>query len=77
MAEYMHYEVPGVFIPETILKRLEAAGPDGQMEEGVQISLELIEEIKNKKAVNGIHLMPVAWEAIVPRIVEESGLLPP
>lgn len=77
MAEYMHYEVPGVFVPEKLLKRLEAAGEDGEMEEGVQIALELIEQIKTKQGVNGIHLMPVAWESIVPRIVDESGLLPP
>ncbi|NIW44360.1 MAG: hypothetical protein GWN30_06190 [Gammaproteobacteria bacterium] len=75
MAEYMHYDVPGVFIPEKLLKRLEDAG-DGAQEEGVQIALELIEEIKQKQGVNGIHLMPVAWESIVPRIVEESDLLP-
>ena len=77
MAEYMHNDVPGVFVPEKLLKRLEAAGEEGEQEEGVQIALELIEQIKTKQGVNGIHLMPVAWESIVPRIVEESGLLPP
>jgi methylenetetrahydrofolate reductase (NADPH) len=76
MAEYMHYDVPGVSIPEKILKRLESAGDDGEAEEGIQICLELIEEIKQKQGVNGIHLMPVAWEKMVPRIVEEAGLLP-
>lgn len=75
MAEYMHFDVPGVTIPEKLRKRLEAAG-DGAEEEGVLIALELIEEIKQKQGVNGIHLMPVAWESIVPRIVQESGLLP-
>ncbi len=77
MAQYMHNDVPGVFIPDKLLQRMEDAGEDGEMEEGVQIALELIEEIKTKQGVNGIHLMPVAWESIIPRIVEESGLLPP
>jgi methylenetetrahydrofolate reductase (NADPH) len=76
MALFMHNEVPGVFIPEHLLKRLEAAG-DGGQEEGVQIALELIEAIKGKQGVNGIHLMAVGWEEIVPRIVTEAGLLPP
>ena len=75
MAKYMHYEVPGVYIPEKILKRMEDAG-DGASEEGVQIALELIEEIKNKEGVNGLHIMAVGWESIVPRIVTEAGLLP-
>jgi methylenetetrahydrofolate reductase (NADPH) len=76
MAQYMHHEVPGVFIPEPLLKRMEAAG-DGAAEEGVAITLELIEAIRRLEGVNGIHLMAVGWEEIVPRIVTEAGLLPP
>jgi methylenetetrahydrofolate reductase (NADPH) len=76
MAEYMHNEVPGVTIPEKLLKRMQAAG-DGAAEEGVKIALELIEAVKSKQGVNGIHLMAVGWEEIVPRIVTESGLARP
>jgi 5,10-methylenetetrahydrofolate reductase len=73
MAQYMHHDVPGVFIPDKLLQRLEAAG-DGAEEEGVQISLEIIEAIRTRQGVNGIHLMAVGWEEIVPRIVREAGL---
>jgi methylenetetrahydrofolate reductase (NADH) len=75
MAQYMDLEVPGVFIPKPIMQRLEKAG-DGAEEEGVQIALELIEAVKGKQGVNGIHLMAVGWEEIVPRIITEAGLLP-
>ena len=40
----------------------------------MQIALELIEAVKGKQGVNGIHLMAVGWEEIVPRIVNEAGL---
>lgn len=76
IAQYMNNEIPGVFIPDKLMKRMEAAG-DGAAEEGVQIALELIEAIKGKQGVNGIHLMAVGWEEIVPRIVTESGLQTP
>ena len=69
----MNDEVPGVIIPEKLMKRMEAAG-DGAEEEGVQIALELIEAVKGKQGVNGIHLMAVGWEEIVPRIVTEAGI---
>ena len=72
----MNDEVPGVFIPDKLMKRMEAAG-DGAEEEGVQIALELIEAVKGKQGVNGIHLMAVGWEEIVPRIITEAGILPP
>ncbi len=75
VAQYMHNEVPGVFIPEKLLKRMEAAG-DKAEEEGVQIALEIIEAVKSKQGVNGIHIMAVGWEEIVPRLVKEAGLLP-
>ena len=77
IAKYMSKEVPGVFVPETILKRMEDADAAGNpAEEGVQIALELIQKIKGKQGVNGIHIMAVGWEEIVPRIVTEAGLLP-
>ncbi len=72
---YMHSKVPGVFVPEKILKRMEIAKEKGnEQEEGVQITLELIEKIKTKQGVHGVHIMAVGWEEIVSRIVEEAGL---
>ncbi len=74
VAQYMCKDVPGVCVPENLMKRMEAAG-DGAAEEGVQIALEVIEKVKGLQGVNGIHLMAVGWEEIVPRIVEEAGLV--
>jgi methylenetetrahydrofolate reductase (NADPH) len=74
-AMYLHNKVPGVYLPENILKRMEKAG-DRAPEEGVQIALELIDSVKNKKGINGIHLMTLGWEEVVGRIVTESGLCP-
>ncbi len=68
-------EVPGVKMPRAILERMEkAADPK---EEGVQITLELIDRLKQLPGVHGIHLMSVGWEAIVPRLVKDSGLQRP
>jgi methylenetetrahydrofolate reductase (NADPH) len=77
-AAYMNNRVPGVFVPEKVLKRMEIAREKGnEQEEGVQITLELIEKIRSKQGVHGIHLMAVGWEEIVPRIVKEAGLESP
>jgi 5,10-methylenetetrahydrofolate reductase len=65
--------VPGVSLPEKILNRMEKAG-ESASEEGVQIALEMIDSVKHKKGVNGIHIMTLGWESIVQRIVTESGL---
>ena len=77
-AAYMNSKIPGVFVPEKVLKRMEDAKEKGnEQEEGVQITLELIEKIKTKQGVHGIHIMAVGWEEIVPRIVQDAGLYVP
>jgi len=73
MAHYLHSKVPGITLPDNILKRMERAG-DSAGGEGIQIALETIEKIRGKKGVNGIHLMTLGWEAVVERIVKEAGL---
>ena len=74
-AHFMADGVPGVVVPPEIVKRMDEAGDkEGQQEEGVAIALEMIEKLKNTPGINGMHLMAVHWEAIVPRLVEESGV---
>jgi len=72
VAEYIHTKVPGVRLPQSVLNRMEKAG-NGAHEEGVKIALEIIDKVKNKKGISGIHLMTLGWEEIVQRIVTESG----
>jgi len=73
IAQYLHTNVPGVNMPEKIMKRMENAG-ESASEEGVQIALEVIDSVKRKQGINGIHIMTLSWESIVQRIVTESGL---
>ena len=72
-------EVPGVYLPKHILQRMEVADRAGNaQEEGIHIALEIIGKIKRykKQGIHGIHLMPVGWDEIIPRIITEAGLLP-
>ena len=74
MAQYLHHNIPGVRLPEAILNRFADAREDDYEDLGLEIALEIIEKIKTKKGVNGIHLMAVGWETIVPKIISEAGL---
>ena len=73
VAQHLNNEIPGVVIPDTVLKRIEKAGSSAH-EEGIVIALEQIELIKKKQGVNGIHLMTFGCESTVQRIISESGL---
>lgn len=54
-AAFLHHEVPGIDIPEHVLRRMNAAGENG-LSEGKKIAIELIEQLK--LLVQGIYLMP-------------------
>jgi methylenetetrahydrofolate reductase (NADPH) len=71
-AHFMADLVPGVEIPDSIVKRMDEASEP--QEEGVQIALEIIEKLKGTPGIHGIHVMAVHWESIVPRLIEEGDL---
>ncbi|HEY3379069.1 MAG TPA: methylenetetrahydrofolate reductase [Armatimonadota bacterium] len=71
---YMRDNVPGMRIADEYIARMSAAADP--KEEGVAICVETIKRLREMPGVSGIHLMPVMWESITPRIVEEAGLLP-
>ncbi len=73
-ARYMKNKVPGMIVPDHIVDRMKSA--KDPKEEGVKLCVEQIEHLKTVKGVHGVHIMAVAWEEVVPRIVEMAGLLP-
>jgi methylenetetrahydrofolate reductase (NADPH) len=74
MARYMQTGVPGMIVSEEFCQRLEKA-EDGKAE-AVEISVEYINRCREMEGVDGVHVMAVAWESIVPTVVEKAGLLP-
>lgn len=76
MARYMKAKVPGMDVPDDIIKRLQSADKKKVAEEGIKIACEQIEEFKEMKGVAGVHLMAIEWEHKVPEIAEKAGVLP-
>jgi methylenetetrahydrofolate reductase (NADPH) len=76
MANFMAKYVPGMDIPESLIKRLKGVDKRDQAEEGIKFALEQIEEFKEMQGVAGVHLMAIEWEHKVPEIAERAGVLP-
>jgi methylenetetrahydrofolate reductase (NADPH) len=76
MARYMKNKVPGMDVPDDVVKRMEGVPKEKQAEEGTKIAVESIERLKSVKGVHGFHIMAIEWEQKVPEIVERAGLLP-
>jgi len=73
-ARYMKNKVPGMIVPDYVVDRMKTA--KDAKEEGIKLCVEQIDHLKTVKGVHGVHIMAVAWEEMVPRIVEMAGLLP-
>ena len=69
-ALFINKYVPGANIPENILNRLKDA--KDPLQEGVQIAAEQAQDFIN--IANGIHLMAVKAEYLIPEIIEKAHL---
>ncbi|MFO8084660.1 MAG: methylenetetrahydrofolate reductase [Desulfobacterales bacterium] len=76
MARYMKNKVPGMDVPDDVVKRMAGVPKEKQAEEGINICIESIQRLKEVEGVAGFHIMAIEWENKVPEIVERAGLLP-
>ena len=76
MAKFMKNRVPGMDVPDEVVKRLSDTPKDKQAEEGIKICIESIQRLKEVEGVRGFHIMAIEWEEKVPEIVKSAGLLP-
>ena len=72
IANRMKFHVPGVDLPDEIYKRIDTS--ENPIEEGFEISLELINKIKKINGVKGIHITALFWEKIIPELIKKSNL---
>ncbi|MGD8429029.1 MAG: methylenetetrahydrofolate reductase [Ectothiorhodospiraceae bacterium] len=72
-AEWIRTNVPGVHIPDAIIRRL--AGAKKQKTEGRKICVEMLQQIREIEGVAGVHMMAYRQEEAVAELVDESGVL--
>ena len=75
-AEWIRSNVPGVNIPDSIVERLQKTPKKQQKQEGLDICIEIIEQVKTIEGVSGVHIMAYRQEELVTEIVDRSRLLP-
>ena len=76
MARYMKNRVPGMDVPDEIVKRMADTPKEKQPQEGIDICVESIQRLKSVEGLAGFHVMAIEWEEKVPEIVERAGLFP-
>lgn len=72
-ARWLRSNVPGVHIPDDIIRRLE--GAVNQRLEGQKICIELMQQCKEIEGISGVHIMAYKQEEYVAEMVKKSGVL--
>jgi methylenetetrahydrofolate reductase (NADPH) len=75
-AEFMRNHVPGVVIPDAIVDRLNKTPRERWREEGMQICVEIIQQVREIAGVAGVHVMAYRQEEAVADIIHRAGLFP-
>jgi methylenetetrahydrofolate reductase (NADPH) len=75
-AEFLRTRVPGVFIPDAVVERMKKTPKERAQEEGMQICVEIIEQVRAMPGVAGVHVMAYRQEETVAEIIRRAGLFP-
>ena len=75
-AEFMRTRVPGVFIPDSVVERLKKTPKERWIEEGMQLCVEIIEQVRQIPGVAGVHVMAYRQEETVAEIIHRAKLFP-
>ena len=74
MAKYMTENVPGIFVPQDLIDEL-AAAPKGEvLAKGIEIAGRMITALKKDSICDGVHIMAIGREEVVPDILAAAGL---
>jgi methylenetetrahydrofolate reductase (NADPH) len=74
MAEFMNKNVPGVFVPQDLIEEMKAAPKGGVIKKGIEIAGRMIRRVRDESICDGVHIMAIGREELVPEILLEAGI---
>ena len=74
MAKFMNNNVPGVFVPQALIDELAGAPKGTALKKGIEIAGRMIRQIKEEEICDGVHIMAIGKEEVVPDILSAAGI---
>jgi len=74
MAKFMNNNVPGVVVPQNLIDELAGAPKGTAIKKGIEIAGRMIRQIKDEKLCDGVHVMAIGKEDVVPDILNAAGM---
>jgi 5,10-methylenetetrahydrofolate reductase len=73
MAKYMNRAVPGIFVPDSLIEEMASVPKEEAMHKGMEIAARHIAFLRDNNVCDGVHLMAIGKEEIIPEILEMAG----
>lgn len=74
MARFMNKNIAGVSVPQALIDEMAAAPKGKALARGIEIAGRMIRQIKEEKMCDGVHIMAIGKEEVVPEIMGMAGL---
>jgi 5,10-methylenetetrahydrofolate reductase len=74
MARFMNKNVAGVNVPQELIEEMASAPKGRAIEKGVEIAGRMIKRVREEKMCDGVHIMAIGKEELVPDIMDSAGL---
>lgn len=75
MARYMNANVPGIFVPQNLIDEMASVkGKENVLKKGIEIAGRMIRELKEEAVCDGVHIMAIGKEELVPEIMSAAGI---
>ncbi len=75
MARFMNKNVAGVRVPQELIDEMASAPKGRALEKGIQICGRMIRRLREEGLCDGVHIMAIGKEEVVPEIMSAAGLL--
>jgi methylenetetrahydrofolate reductase (NADPH) len=73
MARFMNENVAGITVPDDLIKEMENTAKEDRKKKAVEITSRIISQVK--PFCQGVHIMPLGWEDIIPNIIDAAVLV--
>jgi len=77
MARFMNKNVAGVNVPQELIEEMASAPKGKALAKGIEIAGRMIKRIYDEKMCDGVHIMAIGKEELVPEIISSAGLAEP
>ena len=75
MARFMNKNVAGVNVPQELIDEMASAPKGRALAKGIEIAGRMIKRVKDEKMCDGVHIMAIGKEDVVPDIMAAAGLI--